>query len=124
LILRPQFFIYLRPTKVKTKTVLAKTKTSKNGLKTKTGLKNYITATRHISCLQIIWAKYVLKISYFTLKSLKVVSFRPPAAGSLPDPHYLRRPEVPLRTSLLKFLDLPLLIIQCNVIKFFYTQKS
>jgi len=33
----------LRPSKVKTKIALAKTKTSKNGLKIKTGLKDYIT---------------------------------------------------------------------------------
>jgi len=45
LVLRPQFFKSLRPSKVKTKTktALAKTKISKNGLKTKTGLKDYIT---------------------------------------------------------------------------------
>jgi len=43
MVLRPQFFKSLRPPK--TKTALAKTKTSKNslkiGLKTKTGLKDY-----------------------------------------------------------------------------------
>jgi len=63
-------------------------------------------------------------MSYFTLKSSKVVSFRPRAAGSPLDPHCLRRPEVPLRTSLLNFLDPLLLIIQCNVIKFICIQKS
>jgi len=46
LVLRPQFFKSLRLSKAKTndyETALAKTKTSKNGLKTKTGLKDYIT---------------------------------------------------------------------------------
>jgi len=47
--LKFKFFKSLRPSKVKTKTALAKTKTSKNGfktgLKTKTGLKDYITDT-------------------------------------------------------------------------------
>jgi len=42
LVLRPQIFKSLRLSKVKIKTALAKT--SKNGLKTKTGLKDYITA--------------------------------------------------------------------------------
>jgi len=49
LVLRPQFFKSLRSSKDKTKTALAKTKTKtsknglKTGLKTKTGLKDYIT---------------------------------------------------------------------------------
>jgi len=42
LVLKPQFFKSLRPSKVKTKTALAKTKTSKYCLKTKPGLKDYI----------------------------------------------------------------------------------
>jgi len=55
LVLRPQFFKSLRPSKIKTKTknntALAKTKTSKKGLKTglksKTGINDYITADDH-----------------------------------------------------------------------------
>jgi len=47
LVLRPQFVKSLRPSKVKTKTktTLAKTRPrpQKNGLKTKAGLKDYIT---------------------------------------------------------------------------------
>jgi len=47
LFFRPQFFKTSRPSKAKTKTAFAKTRTSENGLnaglKTKTGLKDYIT---------------------------------------------------------------------------------
>jgi len=50
---------------------------------------------KQFQCLQIIWAKYVPKMSYFALKSSKIVSFwalrpqipGPPAArGVVPDP--------------------------------------
>jgi len=55
LVLKPQFFKFLRPSKIKTKTksALAKTKTSKYGLKTKTGLKNYITGTNYTQLHQL-----------------------------------------------------------------------
>jgi len=43
---RPQFFKTSRPSKAKTKTALAKTKTSKNVLKTKTGLEDYVIGVK------------------------------------------------------------------------------
>jgi len=42
-VLRPQFFKSLRPSKTKTALSKIKIETSKNGLKTKIGLKDYIT---------------------------------------------------------------------------------
>jgi len=52
-------------------------------------------------CLQIISAKYIPKVSYFALKSSKVVE--------PPDPHCLRRRS---RALLLKFQDPSLTILQ------------
>jgi len=61
-------------------------------------------------------------MSYFMLKSSKVVSFRSRRLVHPQSP--IAATEASFQISSLKFLDPPLLLIQCNVIKFIYIQKS